>query len=228
MKILRCEQGGPEWRAARAGLPTASCNDKILQPVKLGRSASAKDYRSLLLTEWLIGEPIETGASDFMERGKELEAEARARYEWDRNVEVETVGLILRDDRQYGASPDGLIGDVGGLEIKTPALVTHVGYMADPASLVDEYRGQVQGNLYVSGRSWWDVMSYSPMLPPVIERVYPDEKYLAALEDTLKWFTAWLREGREILAPHRPASAGRMDATLESLLEQSLATVGHP
>lgn len=227
MILLNVEQGSDEWLTARLGIPTASGNDRILTPKKLERASQAKGYRNQLLTEWLIGEPIDWGSSSAcMERGKELEERARAHYEWVSDVDAMVVGFMLRDDRMYGASPDSLIGTDGGLEIKCPALHNHIGYMTEPSSLVEEYRGQVQGNLYVSGREWWDIMSYNPSLPEVVVRVERDEKYIHALDETLKWFTAWVREGREILAPHRPQSAGKMDDTLEMLLEQSLATIG--
>lgn len=227
MILVKCEQGTREWDMARLGIPTCSRLDEILTPKSLKRSTSAGKYRNQLLAEWLFGAPIDWGgSSEFMQRGTEMEPKARAFYEMQRDVDVTPVGFILRDDRLFGGSPDGLVEEDGGLEIKCPALHTHIGYLTDPKSLVEEYRGQVQGNLALSGRRWWDIMSYNPQLPEVIVRVERDEAYITALDRELKWFTTWLCEGRDILAPYRPEEAGRAFGTVEDLLERSLAEVG--
>ncbi len=204
MKIIQCEQGTPEWFQARLGIPTCSRLDEVLTPKTLKLSTSAGKYRNQLLAEWLVGYPLDFGGSSaWMDRGIELEPEARAFYELRNDVEVETVGCILRDDEMMGGSPDGLVGEDGGLEVKCPALHTHVGYLLDPASLVAEYRSQVQGNLYVTGRKWWDVLSYFPDMPDVTVRVERDETYIAALDVALAGFVSDLLAARAKLEPHR-------------------------
>lgn len=208
MKVHEVEQRSPEWEALRLGIPTASAADRILTPAKLRPSSQAGTYRNQLLAEWLLGHPIDWGgSSQFMERGTAMEPEARARYEFDHDVEARVVGFLGTDDGWFGGSPDSLVGDDGGLEIKCPAIHTHIGYMLDPAALMSEYRGQVQAYLYITRREWWDLMSYHPELPPVVERVYPDPEYLAAFDAVLKGFVADLEDCREKLAPHRLADA---------------------
>lgn len=207
MTILDCEQGGPEWLFARIGIPTASQFDRLLTPAQLkhgiGRSATQK-YRAEILAEWVMGYPMEFGSSPPTERGTDMEDRARAWYELHSGHDVEQVGMVLRDDRKVGGSPDGIMTAArGGLELKVPMLHTHIAYLADPAELVKAYRGQVQGLLYLTGFDWWDAVSYSPTLPSVVERVEPDAEYHAALDDALAEFTDDLDEWKRRLAEHR-------------------------
>lgn len=209
MKILDVVQGSPEWLRARLGIPTASQVDRILTPAKLKLSSQAGGYRNQLLAEWLCGYPIDWGgSSQFMERGTDMEPEARAFYELQHDVEARTVGFVVRDDGLFGGSPDSLVGEDGGLEIKCPALHTHIGYLLDPEALVAEYRGQVQAYLYLTGRAWWDILAYNPELPSVVQRIERDEAYIAALDQVLGLFLADLARARAQLEPHRAAHAG--------------------
>ncbi len=205
MIILDVEQGSYEWQIARAGIPTASCFDRILTPKTLKLSAQSVAYRNELLAEWLLGEPIEAPTTYWMERGTIIEPEARAFYELQSGATVRTVGLVLRADRKVGGSPDALVGDAGGLELKCPAPQTHVGYMLDPAAFAATYRHQVQGNLYLTGRQWWDLQSYCPGLPAVTQRIERDEVYLAALDAALRVFLADLDAMKEQLSEYRAA-----------------------
>ena len=188
MKTLDLDQGSTEWMMARLGIPTASKFDRLLTPKTRKPSASRDNYRAELVAEHLMGQPLDWGTSAWMERGTELEDEARRWYEMDRGVDVEQVGLVLRDDGLVGCSPDGLVGEDGGLEIKCPAAVQHVKYLLGIESLADKHTGQVQGAMYLTGRRWWDVLSYNPALPAVQVRVARDEDYIAALEAVLEPF----------------------------------------
>jgi len=176
------KQGSDEWLAARLGIPTASEFDKIITPAKLELSKSSKPYMCLKLAEWMYGAPLEAFVSPWMERGKDLEAEAIRYYEMERGVETQAVGLVLTDDGNAGASPDRLVGDDGLLEMKCPSLAVHVGYMLDPQTLVDEYRMQVQGQFWVCQRERADVMSYYPGFPAVIVATKPDERVQKAMD----------------------------------------------
>lgn len=207
---LNVVQGTPEWEMARLGIPTASSFKRILTAKTLKLSSSAGEYRNQLLAEWLTGMPLEFGGgpNTLMQRGTGMEAEARMFYELQYDVpEVEQVGFLLRDDRMAGCSPDGLVGEDGGLELKCPMMHTHIGYLLDPQSLADQYAPQVQGCLYITGRAWWDLVAYHPQLPPVYHRIARDEKYIAALDAALDTFVADLLAAREQLAPHRLAEA---------------------
>lgn len=206
MKIVRCEQGTPEWHDARLGIPTGSQVDRILTPKQLKVAAAAQKYLAELLAEWVVGYPLEFGGdSQYMERGKQQEPEARAWYELTRDVAVEQVGFLMMDDELFGCSPDFLVGTDGGGEIKCPALHTHIMYLRNPSLLEAEYRGQVQSSLYVSGREWWDLIAYHPDLPKVVRRIERDEAYITALDAALGWFKGELLSARDDLAPHREA-----------------------
>lgn len=219
MKILDVVQGSPEWLAARLGIPTCSQADRILTPARLKPASGAVTYRLQLLAEWVLGYPIEwSGSSAYMERGTDLEAEARTAYELETGADVETVGLCVAPDGMFAGSPDGLVGSDGGIEIKCPALHTHLGYWLDPSTLVAAYRGQTQALLWLTDREWWDLWSYHPELPPVRVRVEPDAEWVAAWEPALDAFIAALREDRERLAPYRrvpPTVAATLEAERE-------------
>lgn len=199
MIILRCQQGSRAWERARLGIPTASRFEKIMTPKSMKPSRQAEGLRNELLAEWVTGYPFDSFTSDWAERGKLLEPEARKRYEFDRDLQVDEVGCVLRDDGMAGASPDGLVGEGGGLELKCPAAKTHVGYLLDPDSLVESYYMQVMGGLLITRRKWWDIMSYCPTFPPVIKRVEPSDEYLKHLAGHLGRFIDDLLEAREKL-----------------------------
>lgn len=186
MKLIDCVQGSPEWVAARLGIPTASQFSRILTPG--GKpSSSAEPYMHALIAERLLGYPVVSADStDFMERGKALEPEAVRYYELQRDMEAQRVGFCLADDGRCGCSPDRLIGKDGGLEIKTPSAAVHVGYLLD--DIPKKFGPQVQGCLWITGREWWDVLSYNPELPPALVRVYRDEQHIHNLEAVLSAF----------------------------------------
>lgn len=191
MIIHRVEQGTEAWHNLRLGLPTASRFDEIITPVQLkpAKSAKSEKYMYQLLAEWIIGEPCDMANNKYMERGTELEPDARKTYEFIHGVKVEQVGFCTTDDKMVGCSPDGLIGDDGGLEIKCPMAPGHVKYLLNPTLLYEDYKLQVQGSLFVTGLAWWDIASYAPGMPLVVRRIKPDEAVQTALAENLKIFT---------------------------------------
>jgi putative phage-type endonuclease len=192
------EQGSPEWLALRVGLPTASCFDKIIT-TKGVPSKSAKKYLYQLAGERMVGFSPAGYQSDDMARGNEVEDEARAAYEFITDATVKEVGFCFKDDRKlYGSSPDGIIGEDGGLEIKCPSLSVAVEYL-DKGKLPTAYVQQVQGCMLVTGRSWWDFLSYYPGLTPLIIRVKRDEELIKALGYELESFCIDLDELTERL-----------------------------
>ena len=187
MIAVEIEQGESEWLAIRAGRPTASSFDKIIT-TKGEPSTSAKKYLYQLAGERLTGMPMEGYQGAAMLRGKELEAEAREAYSFLTDNDVLEVGFCFRDERRlYGCSPDGLISVDGGLEIKCPTLPVAVEYL-DGGKLPTAYVQQVQGNMFITGRTWWDFLSYFPGLPPLLVRVKRDKKFIQALEAELESF----------------------------------------
>ena len=190
MKVIDCKQGSPEWYQARAGIPTASEFGRLLTPKRMQLSeAGARSYACELIGARLIGgvpEGVEAYGSRAMEYGKLTESEARSFYALDRDCDVSQVGFCLADDGQIGCSPDGLVGDDGGLELKCPMIKTHVGYLLN-GGLPDEYKAQVHGSLIVTGRKWWDFLSYAVGAPPLLVRVEPDD-YTDKLREAIRAF----------------------------------------
>lgn len=175
MQILNVEQGSPEWFEARCGIPTASCFKDII--TSQGKKASAFDrYANTLVAERLMGRPPESFESEWMRRGTELEPQARAFYEFERDFEIEQIGFCLLDDGSAGASPDG-IAESFGLEIKCPAPHTHVSYLAR-GKLPAEYVPQVQGCMWICERDRWDFLSYHPDMPPLLITVERDDQFI--------------------------------------------------
>lgn len=152
------------------------------------RSKSADKYMRRLAGERVSGSPAEDFKGEYMERGNEVEAEARSFYAMSADYEITEVGICYRDDRKrYSCSPDGLVGDDGGVEIKSPAIETHVESLQLQV-VPSQYYQQIQGNLFVTGRKWWDFFSYYPNLKPLKIRVMPDLAFHAALEVMLDNF----------------------------------------
>lgn len=196
MKVLNCQQGTKEWHWARLGIPTASQFGRILTPKTRKLSASADTYMHELVAEWLIGIPhgVDARSMGFVERGRDMEESAVSFYELLRGVTTTKVGMVMRDDGSVACSPDRLVGDDGGLEVKVPSAAVHVGYMLDG---LGDYFSQVQGSLMITGRRWWDLLSYHPDLPPVFVRYERDEEYIGALEPALDGFVARLQSARD-------------------------------
>ena len=198
MIILDLEQGSDEWFAARLGIPTASRFKDIVTPTKGEKSKSYKSYMYELIAERLTKGREDFFKSEWMERGNEVEPLARASYEFIHEVEVKQVGMILNDERTIGISPDGLIDDNGGLEIKCPKPSTVVKYMLD-GGLPLEYKPQVMGSLMVSEREYWDFLAFHPSMDFFELRVYRDEEYIKKMDQHIKDFVDELQNNFEIL-----------------------------
>ena len=177
--IHTMEQGSDEWFAARLGKVTAS---KF--KVAMGKSGKTRDrYKYGLIEEIRKGKRRESYKSESMEFGTETEPSARDYYSKVFGCEVNQVGFIEFNDH-IGVSPDGLIGDDGLLEIKCPITPTHIKYI-DKDALPAEYKEQVYGQLWVTGRQWCDIISYDPTWKDQILwrlRVERDEKKIADVE----------------------------------------------
>lgn len=186
-EIITCEQGSPEWYAARIGLPTASEFSTIMAKGRDGgASVTRAKYLRTLAGEIITQEPDPDGYSNaHMERGKLWEAEARDLYAFEYDVEPQQVGFIRTEIA--GASPDSLIADDGGLEIKTALRHIQIERL-QRGGLPPEHKAQVQGCLWITGREWWDFMSYAPKLTPLYVRVYPDLAYHAEIKKAVVAF----------------------------------------
>lgn len=188
-------QGSEAWFRVRMGKPTASAFDKLITPGgKPAKNDTSRDYMDFLLAEMILGCPLETFTTAAMQRGKDWEPKARAEYEMLRGVDVELCGFCTDDAETVGASPDSFVGEDGSLEIKCPEPKAHVRYLKDPPSMIKEHRVQVQGQLYVTGRKWTDMVSCFAGMPLVIIRVLPDLEYHEKLALALESFTAEFAE----------------------------------
>lgn len=227
MRIVPCTQGSPEWHAARRGVPTASRFGDIITAKKWELAASHREYIRELIAEELCGVQ-DTPTTRAMDHGTALESEARAWYEFATGASVEQVGFCMDDAGRFGCSPDGLIvvqcpnhpdydGEVsceecrdtgilsmGGIEIKCPTPKVHLRYLDSPLAVPDDYRAQVHGSLIITGREWWDFVSYCPPLDPLRIRVVPDE-FTARLRVVLDEFWTAFQAARERHIPKEAA-----------------------
>jgi predicted phage-related endonuclease len=182
--VLTCEQRTPEWYAARLGRLTASvAKDMLAMNKSGGESASRRDLRTSLVLERLTGKGQ---GSDYvnadMQRGIDKEPEARLAYEALTGTLVDQVGFVQAVDLMVGCSPDGLIGDDGGIDCKCPRSANHLAFL-NAKSLPADYLPQVLHTLWVTGRQWWDVASFDDRFPEGLQlrviRTERDEKAIA-------------------------------------------------
>mgnify|MGYP000022285087 CR=1 FL=1 len=191
------EQGTDAWRQQRCGLATASRFADVMATVKSGgEAADRRNYRAQLLCERLTGKPAETFTNRAMLVGTEREPDARALYQVRTRRLVDEAGFVLIEGLRAGASPDGLIGDDGLIEIKCPNPATHIDYLRLPdGECPRAYFWQVQGQMLATGRQWCDFVSFDPRLPVdmqmFIRRVHRDADLIADLEAEVE---AFLRE----------------------------------
>jgi len=181
MQIINCEQGSDEWLQLRQGVATASNFSKIITS-KGELSKQIRDYAFQLVSETITNLQDESYKSADMQRGNDLEPDARNAYQQHTLSLVKEVGFMKNGF--YGYSPDGLIGDNGLVEFKCPNQKTHTKYLFQGA-LPTEYKAQVQGGLYVSERKWCDFVSFHPNFIEgkklFIIRVFRDEEFIECL-----------------------------------------------
>jgi len=203
---VRCEQGTPEWFTARAGHITGSRADDVLAVLKNGKPAAAReDYKAQLVVERLTGRPQESGYTNAaMERGKELEPLARAAYEAQTGNLVTESGFLQMVGQSVGCSLDGFVtGEDAIVEIKCPGAKNHLKWLKAKA-VPAEYLPQVLHNLYVTGASRCEWVSYHPDFPEslrlLVVRVDRDEAQIAAYAEAVEKLLAEVTEELEGLA----------------------------
>jgi putative phage-type endonuclease len=184
------EQRSEEWFKARLGKVTASRVADILAKIKSGESASRRNYKIQLVSERLTGEKQETYINQAMQDGIDREFYARERYV-QQFGEVEEVGFIQHPTLEAGASPDGMVGEDGIIEIKCPMGTTHTETLMSQ-DVPSKYMPQIQFQLLCTGRKWCDFVSYNPMFPEhlqvFVKRVEADADYQKELEIEVKQF----------------------------------------
>lgn len=226
MTLILCEQRGDEWRAIRAGKVTASRISDVLAELKkgTGEAATRRNYKAEIIAEILTGIPADNFVSKEMQWGIDNEPFARAAYEITQDVAVDTVGFAIHPAiARFGASPDGLVGEIGMVEFKCPNTATHLDYIL--AGVVpSEYQPQMLAEMCCTGREWCDFVSFDPRLPGrfqlFVRRFYRHEGRIREMEMKVERF---LREVDDVLARLECASSD-----LTGILRQSLAAVLGP
>lgn len=193
MKVIDCEQGTPEWFAARTGVITASRFKDACSVLKSGEPAQAsRDYAMELVFERLTGDMAPKFVNTAMTRGSELEPDAADAYAVETGEMLESIGFVLHDALPIGCSPDRLVGDDGLIEIKCPMDVKRVLTMWQTGD-ASEYFHQIQGQLWLTGRKWCDLVVYDPRLGAAgmslyIKRIERDSGFIADMAATLERF----------------------------------------
>jgi putative phage-type endonuclease len=190
------EQGTAEWHAERLGKVTASKVADVIAKTKTGYSASRVNYMADLLIERLTGQPTERFTNAAMQWGTDNEPAARDMYAFDSEAVVDTVGFVPHPTiAMTGASPDGLVGDDGLVEIKCPNTATHLDTLLTDR-VPEKYQIQMLWQMACTGRAWCDFVSFDPRLPAAmrlfVRRFHRDDARIAELEAEVVKFLAEL------------------------------------
>lgn len=191
-------QGSPEWFDMRRGKATASRIADVVAKTKTGWGASRANYMAELIAERLTGVVAEGFTNAAIKHGTETEPQALAAYEFLIGAEIERVAFVPHPTiPMSGASPDGLVGDIGMIEVKCPNTATHLDtLLGEP--IAGKYITQMQWQMACSGRAWCDFGSFDPRLPEemrlFVKRVPRDAALIASLEKDVAAFLAELDE----------------------------------
>ena len=190
------EQGTDEWFAARIGKVTASRVADVIAKTKTGYSSSRDNYMAQLICERLTNQKGESFTNAAMQHGTETEPLARAAYEALKDVLVDEVGFIPHPRiLMAGASPDGLVGDNGLLEIKCPNTATHIDTLLSE-TVPGKYNTQMQFQMACTDREWCDFVSFDNRLPVelqlFVKRVPRDNVFIRLIEGEIVQFIAEL------------------------------------
>lgn len=199
MITIDCPQNSAEWHKARSGIPTASMFSSIITPTGKA-STSAQTYMNQLLADYIAGKPVDPWEGNkYTDIGTEREPESRSLYELFTDNTVESVGFVYKDEKRLvGCSPDGLVGDDGLVEFKNPKGSTLIGYKLK-GGLPSNYKPQVQGQLWITGRQWCDFMAYHPDLGHYLHREERDEQYITIMSGLVSKFIITMLEQRKLL-----------------------------
>jgi putative phage-type endonuclease len=185
-------QGSDAWFQSRMGKVTASRVADVIAKTKTGYSTSRDNYMAQLVCERMTGTVAESFTNAAMEWGTTQEPYARAAYESLKDVLVDEVAMITHPTiEQAGASPDGLVGDDGLIEIKAPQTATHIDTLLSQ-TVPSKYITQMQWQMACTERSWCDFVSFDPRMSDglqlFVKRVPRDDAYIQMLEEEVKKF----------------------------------------
>jgi hypothetical protein len=225
MIVHECEQNSPQWYAVKVGVPSASSFSDVLAK---GEGKTRKAYMHRLAAERLTGEFSETYSNGFIDGGHVVEDEIRNAYAFLHDASPTRVGFVTLDDGSAGCSPDSLVGETGGLEIKSALPNLVVGYI-EADRFPAEHKAQVQGTLWITGREWWDI-AIGPRagkgtearvptgIPLFVKRAYRDQSYIDNLAAEVDRFNFELGQLVERIRRY-----GAPEPTLREQLEGSAA-----
>jgi hypothetical protein len=193
------EQGSEAWLRARAEIPTASeFSNLVTSKGKLREGEMVKSYLAEKLAQKWLGGPLPGFSSWATEQGSIREGEAIPWFCFEHNVQIDLVAFCTSDDGRVGCSPDGLIGEYNGIEVKCPQPQTHVKYLL-AGVIPDDYVLQVQGSLFVTGRPTWTFLSYCPKFPALVLFAKPDPEIQDTIAEALALFLTKFDAGWERL-----------------------------
>lgn len=197
-------QGSEAWYAIRCGRVTASRISDILAKTKSGPSASRANYLAQLVSERLTGKVEESYTNAAMQWGTDNEPYARGLYEATHDVLVEQVGFVVHPEIEMsGASPDGLVGDDGLVEIKCPNTASHLGYLLSGVA-PSKYIPQMAWQMACTGRQYCDFVSFDPRMPAHLQlfvtRVRRSSVNISEIEDEVRKFLKEVAETIEKLS----------------------------
>jgi len=198
MNDITVEQGSYQWHEDRLGKVTASRVYDLMPGKRGAYRASRKAYMLELLAERITGRELDNYVSKAMEWGIQTEPLARSAYEAISGNIVTEVGFINHPTiPSFGASPDGLVGEKGGLEIKCPQQTTHLEVMST-GDINPKYLYQMQTGMMCTGRKWWEYVDYDPRMPEFAQyysrRVSADSVYFEQISREVRKFITELEE----------------------------------
>lgn len=213
------EQRSTEWFAARCGRVTASRVADVIAKTKSGYSTSRANYAAQLVCERLTGNVSESYQNEAMRWGTEKEPEARNLYAFMHDADVEEVGFIIHPKiPMSGASPDGLVGSDGLVEIKCPITATHIEVL-QTGCIPSKYLTQMYWQMACTGRQWCDFVSFDPRMPETmqlfVQRVERDNEVINKLELEVVSFIADVSRTVNFLKARYERKTAADDATVD-------------
>lgn len=183
---INVQQGTPEWHEIRRGVITASGCAELLTNGRGGKPSATRATYLAGIAAAILGGKSSEYASAAMRRGSDLEPFARQAYTALTGNAVREIGFVFRDEsRRAGCSPDGLVGDDGGIEIKCPGTAQYMKLLMAGDYAYAEYEQQIQFSLWATGRAWWDFVAFNPDFtdcPILVNRVYRSAETIERIE----------------------------------------------
>lgn len=203
-------QGTEEWHELKRGVISASGCAELLTNGRGGKPSATRASYLAGIASAILGGKSSDYSSSAMQRGNDLEPFARQAYMALSGNKVNEVGFVFKDDiRRAGCSPDGLIGEVGGIEIKCPGGPQYMKILMAGSDAYSAYAPQIQFSLWVTGREWWDFVAFNPDFqdcPILVNRVYRGDDMIeridAAMNAAIPEIDAMVEAARSLYARH--------------------------